>query len=793
MAIVLKIGGVDKSDLINFDSLEVRDNLYSKANECYFTYEKYGSRAYVPAGGDEIGVWDGATKIFGGEITNVRVKIEGKVLVYNSECKDWVDQLDGLLVSETYESQTVNAIITDLKSKYATTFDITNVSCATNIEAIYFDMKPMSKCLDELAEITGYHWYVDPDKKIYFFSEGSITSPFDITDDNGHCISDSLEVEEDYEQIKNRVNITGGSIANVQVSDATSIAAYGEHEVVIRDDTLTSTAEATQKANAILAAYKDPIKKGGFQTYDAGLISGQRINVNSTLRGVNQNFIIDSVGFKARTPTDFVYGIEIMTQQDQGLIELFQQEIMKPSAVTSFGNKDFTCDIKFAIVNYHKIEWDAGTIIMSSGETYNIAAGNQEFTNTEICYFNPSVSTTVLQFSTTFGDGVGDDRTALGYAIPNPNVALGAQFIPKGFMGGVRFWGGENIVARTIIADQIGLAALTSDLVTAGEFITSSAQIKNAIITDAKITGTITVGKTDAKCTDPNADQTSANSQNVAWLTDAGDMAYEDLVEASKLGTTIISGGYIKTTLLTATNIVTGTLTGRTVQTAASGARIVLDSTNFFQCFDASHLRVKLDTTSLKFYNYAGNVSGSIIGAAATNDWLWIYATTVLYIQAPTVINDTLTCGSISAQATKPNTNNSYDLGSSSYKWKDIYLSGDIITTTNEDNVTGDLIPTINNNYELGNASYKWYKITAHYTTFGDIAFANNFRITEEEGEREGLAIYNQHDKKIMVLNEDGDLWLAGKLNQETDMKTRLPFYKKILTKQELKKVVKEK
>ena len=461
--IIVKIDNVDKSNLINFESLEVQNNLYSKADACYFTYEKFGSRTYVPAGGDEVGVWDRGIKIFGGKITNVKVRIEGKVLVYDVECKDWVDQLDGELVTETYENQTVNAIIADLKSKYATTFDITNVSCTTVIEAIYFDLKPMSKCLDELAEITGYHWYVDPSKKIYFFVEGSITSPFDITDDNGKCLTQSLEIAEDYEQIKNRVNILGGSIANIQVHNQASIDAYGEHEVVIRDDTLTSIDEATQKANAILAAFKDPIKNGNFKTYDAGLVAGQRININSTLRGVNQDFIIESVRLRARTPTDFTYDVKVMTQQDQGLIDLFQQEIMKPSAAITFGNRDFVCDVKFSIVNYHKIEWDAGVIEMSDGKTYNIAAGDREFTNAEVCYFKPSTSETVLQFSTTLADGIGDDRIALGYAIPNPNTAEGAQFIPIGFMGGVRFWGGENIVARTIIAGQIAFDSISGD------------------------------------------------------------------------------------------------------------------------------------------------------------------------------------------------------------------------------------------------------------------------------------------------------------------------------------------
>jgi len=703
MAIVFKIDNLDKSNLINFDSLEVQDNLYSNANACYFTYEKYGGRTYVPAGGDEIGVWDGATKIFGGQIINVNIKIQGKVLVYEVECKDWTDQLDGKLVSETYENKTVNEIITDLQSKYATTFDITNVNCTTTIEAIYFDMKPMSKCLDELAERTGYHWYVDSDKKIYFFAEGSITSPFDITDTNGYCISDSLEITEDYEQIKNRINIQGGKIPNVQVHDDASITAYGEHEIIIRDDSMSSEAEATQKANAILAAYKDPLKKGGFETYEAGLNSGQKINVNSTLRGVNQDFIIESVAFKARTPTDFIYDIKIMTEQDKGIMELLENDIMKTPPVTeeSFGNKHFTCSVKFLIVNYHKIEWEAGQIIMSSGEIYNIAAGNYEFTNTEICYFKPSTSETVLQFSTAFGDGVGEDRVALGYAIPNPNTAKGAQFIPMGFMGGVRFWGGENIVARTIIAEQIGLNALTSDLVTTGEFITLSAQIKNAIIKDAHITGTITVGKTEAKCTDPLADQTSVNT--------AADTAKVQ-------GYTIIQGGYIKTDFLTADNIITGTLTGRTVQTAASGARVIMGGgTEWIKFYDATNL-------CGIFYGFSGNMGifagqadkNVVIYGGATSGHVQLADSGLGNIVFSTMATGVYVDGNISVTGTVDGIDIlNHATNASAHHSK--YTDSEARSAITDAGIPGTIYPSSSNSYNLGSSSYYWANLYLNY------------------------------------------------------------------------------
>ncbi len=58
---------------------------------------------------------------------------------------------------------------------------------------------------------------------------------------------------------------------------------------------------------------------------------------------------------------------------------------------------------------------------------------------------------------------------------------------------------------------------------------------------------------------------------------DVGDLAFENLVEEAKLGSTIIDGGYIKSSLLTADNIITGTLTGRTIRTAATNnARVAM-------------------------------------------------------------------------------------------------------------------------------------------------------------------------------------------------------------------------
>jgi len=808
--ITISIEGINRSSNIDFSFLDIRDSLYSGIGSCHFSYRKYGSRSYVPVGGDKVEIWDGSTKIFGGEIINFKTKIEGKTLVYEVECEDWKVLLNGKLVSETYESKTVDQIISDLQGKYATEFDISNVNCPTTIEAIYFEMVSMSNCLDELAKRAGYRWYVDPDKKIYFFAEGSITAPFDITDDNGNCISDSLTIEDDYEQIKNRVNVASGHITTVQVSDATSIATYGEREVIERDDSITSTAEATQKANAILAAYKDPIKKGSFETYEAGLFSGQKINVNSTLRGINQDFMIDSVSFIPRTPLNFVYKVDLITQQDRGLLDFLVKEATKPTPVTedSFGNEGFTCTVKFSIVNYHKISWDAGDVIMSNGDTYNISASDHEFTNTEICYFCPSISTTELQFSTTFADGIGEDRVALGYAVPNPNTSKGAQFIPVGFMGGVQFWGGENIVARTIIADQIGLNALTSDLVTTGEFITLSAQIKDAVIKNAHIGETLTIGSTEAKCTDPNADQTSANAQpytwlsgskppidadktssnpqSISWLTDSGsfgNMAWEDVVEKAKLGTTVISGGYIKSDLLTASNIVTGTLnasyvnvtnldadkittgtlTGRTVQTGTSSqSRVEMRRTGDSTAPNKLRWVSSSGTNLGSIYQSAWTAGSDLIIDAGSNDRILLKAggTTLLGVHES---------GAAESADLYPFGDDYYSLGGTDTRWKYLYLSNNLYTDgnivlqdggdINPDSDVSDLGQSFDYFHQLY-ANLVRYKTIGAFQSHDDIQLMKNIKMKEDFIAQPHLARTSSGKKgKGLEKKVKGEVW----------------------------------
>ena len=118
------------------------------------------------------------------------------------------------------------------------------------------------------------------------------------------------------------------------------------------------------------------------------------------------------------------------------------------------------------------------------------------------------------------------------------------------------------------------------------------------VVGDAQFSGTLTVGKTEAKCTDANADQTSVNTS----------------ADTNKVqGYTVIDGGKIKTDFLTATNIQTGILTGITIKTDTGAA--------------GHEQRIELTSSLANFYNSDGTNCGEIYGyLSGSTPGLWISA-----------------------------------------------------------------------------------------------------------------------------------------------------------------------
>jgi len=488
--IVVKINTVDISNQVDFSSLTVNNNLYSDPDTAFFEIIKSSKKTYVPSAGDEIEIQDTGTVIFAGLLVKISKETIGFIEKYSLEFKDWTEEIGNILVEQTYENDTVENIIADIftDSNLSAYDGTTNVSDTTNVTRIVFDNISVVEALDQLAELSGKHWYVSPAKKIYFFGDADIQAPFDLTDTNGKYIYSSLKIDEDLTQIRNRVTVKGKGIAAVTVEDLTSQATYGIREYFDRDNDISASNEATQKANAILAAYRDPIKIVNFKTMTEGLFSGQQIDIDSVLRGIDETLNIETVVFQSEYHNRFFYSVKATSQRLGGIEDLFAKNATEQDTAPALGDQGSLQDIEFTAIDDETISWEAGSIIMSNGVTYSIIAkASQVLTASHVIYFDPATSTTELQISTSFADGIGSGKIPLAYAIKSAVATKGASIFPVSFGGKIQLDGGVHISDNSILTDNLAANAVTAEKMSVTELSAISADLGE--VTAGTITG----------------------------------------------------------------------------------------------------------------------------------------------------------------------------------------------------------------------------------------------------------------------------------------------------------------
>lgn len=115
----------------------------------------------------------------------------------------------------------------------------------------------------------------------------------------------------------------------IQYRDIASISEFGEYQFRVIDKSIQTKDGAKQRALEEILAYSQEISEASFKTYADGLRVGQTITVQSTIRGINQDLIINSITAKARTNDSFEYSVKCVTTKTMGLINWLQNQILK--------------------------------------------------------------------------------------------------------------------------------------------------------------------------------------------------------------------------------------------------------------------------------------------------------------------------------------------------------------------------------------------------------------------------------------------------------------------------------
>jgi hypothetical protein len=418
MSIALSISGTDRSAYVQRGSIRKVDNLYEKTDTLSFSIAK--PQGFTPTLNSTVTLSIDGTLVYGGVIVRIEDIPDGRLkTTYNVTCSDYSRLLASKLANQRYTDMLAGNIIKDLIDTYAPGFTYTNVADGPTIPTIFFDRVPVTEAIQKIAERTNYAWYVDENKDVHFFTPASVSAPFSLTDTNGNYVWDSLRLDSDTSQVRNRVVVRGGLEVSettrteqftastvaaersiyrlgykhdsltavkvngvdqtvgvefldddaayevmwsfqekyirftsghtpasgdtieitgyplfpiiVQVSDNDSIASFangsfdGIFEYLIKDDAIKSRDEAIARASAELEAYSSSIVEAEFETYTSGLHSGQTINIQSDVRGINADYVIQSVTATPRTDSQVVYSVTLATLKTIGIIEVLQR------------------------------------------------------------------------------------------------------------------------------------------------------------------------------------------------------------------------------------------------------------------------------------------------------------------------------------------------------------------------------------------------------------------------------------------------------------------------------------
>jgi len=173
--------------------------------------------------GEEVIATDAsATRIFAGTVDSIAetYDLTDQVRTIDVNCVDYSQIADRHLVAYAYDLTDASAnwkageIIRDVVDRFwrdgsvLEDIDTSHVADGPEIEKAVFNYLPASQVFDELAELTGYVWYIDYDKNLYFIDSTMNAAPFGLTTTGGQWRD--LSISSNREMYRNKQYIRAG-------------------------------------------------------------------------------------------------------------------------------------------------------------------------------------------------------------------------------------------------------------------------------------------------------------------------------------------------------------------------------------------------------------------------------------------------------------------------------------------------------------------------------------------------------------------------------------------------------
>lgn len=531
MALELLIDTVDRISLLRAGSLFVTQTREGLNSTCAFDLHDQGVfqkdawtveetrvedgdviTGYIDWGNQpkvEVKVCDGATTYFAGILSRTTVTHMGKKnQVVNCECHDFTQVLEESVVDtlEEYADKTDEFIIDDIFTNYVTGINFADhVATVGTIDVTSYEGITVRKVLDLLASQTGAVWYVDYDKKLHYNAAGADAPAWYLSDNpdqvNSFSYFDDISRERCATNLINRVFVIGEA-ASTWYEDADSVAEWGTHRFIFRDQNLVEIADMAAVAARILTRCKDPIDTYSLSTYKDGLRAGMKVRVVCAFYDVDDTFLIDSLIVTFPPDKEPVYRITCggTTSSPAAVAQRLAfddaqdwRQYVTPSLVLA--SRGWSHSIDFTPSDQDTVAWDAGTIYTAAGPTFNIVLGNTgNMAAVTFVFLDTAVSTTVLQTTTVQGNCVGINRILVAVCWPSGVVGVNAAHQVFGGGAGVpTMLNAYNIVANALTANEIAANTISAAEIVVGT-ITAVEIFGNTLSVIAADMGTLNAG-----------------------------------------------------------------------------------------------------------------------------------------------------------------------------------------------------------------------------------------------------------------------------------------------------------
>ncbi len=145
----------------------------------------------------------------------------GAGLIHEITCMDQHYLADKRLIVRAYASQTLLAIVTDIVTDYlsAEGVSIGTVQTGPTITSAIFNYVKASEAFDALAELSGFIWYIDESKNLYFVARATYAAPWNLDNVTYRPIKGSAYLNTGNPLYRNSQYVMGGTGKTAQITE----------------------------------------------------------------------------------------------------------------------------------------------------------------------------------------------------------------------------------------------------------------------------------------------------------------------------------------------------------------------------------------------------------------------------------------------------------------------------------------------------------------------------------------------------------------------------------------------